>query len=370
MNPQIQITSEDHDQLKFTISGANVSIVNGLRRILHSNIPTVVFKTFPYAENKCNITKNTTRFNNEILKQRLSCIPIHITDLSIPLEQYRVEVSVKNESDMMEFVTTEDFKIINTTNDKEIAKSDRDKIFPKNKITGQYIDFCRLRPRLADNLDGEELEFTCTMEIATSSENSMYNVVSKAAYGNTLDPEAAHSAWTNKEQELLGSGIEGKELDEAKQNWYLLEAQRYFKANSFDFVVESVGVYSNRDLMKMSCEEMNKKLIKINEQLEDGSLQVNEAVNTIENCYDIVLENEDYTIGKVIELILYTLHYNGDQTLSYCGFKKFHPHDTHSVVRVAFKSVTGENIKVYIAEYLRNALQKGVEIFRSIAKNF
>ena len=370
MNPQIQITSEDQNQLKFTISDVNVSIVNGLRRILHSNIPTVVFKTFPYAENKCDITKNTTRFNNEILKQRLSCIPIHITDLSIPLEQYRVEVSVKNESDMMEFVTTEDFKIINTTNDKEIAKSDRDKIFPQNKITGQYIDFCRLRPRLADNLDGEELEFTCTMEIATSSENSMYNVVSKAAYGNTLDPEAAHSAWTNKEQELLGSGVEGKELDEAKQNWYLLEAQRYFKANSFDFVVESVGVYSNRDLMKMSCEEMNKKLIKINEQLEDGSLQVNEAVNTIENCYDIVLENEDYTIGKVIELILYTLHYNGDQTLSYCGFKKFHPHDTHSVVRVAFKSVTGENIKVYIAEYLRNALQKGVEIFRSIAKNF
>ena len=370
MNPQIQITSEDQNQLKFTISDVNVSIVNGLRRILHSNIPTVVFKTFPYAENKCDITKNTTRFNNEILKQRLSCIPIHITDLSIPLEQYRVEVSVKNEADMMEFVTTGDFKIINTTNDKEIAKSDRDKIFPKNKITDQYIDFCRLRPKLADNLDGEELEFTCTMEIATASENSMYNAVSKAAYGNTLDPEAAHNAWTIKEQELQGNGIEGTDLDEAKQNWYLLEGQRHFKSNSFDFVLESVGVFTNRNLMKIACEEMNKKLIKINDQLEDGSLQVNESVNTIDNCYDIVLENEDYTIGKVIELILYTLHYNGDQTLSYCGFKKFHPHDTHSVVRVAFKSVTGENIKVYIAEYLRNALQKGVEIFRSIAKNF
>ena len=85
MNPQIQITSEDENQLKFTISGANVSIVNGIRRVLLSNIPTVVFKTFPYSENKCDITKNTTRFNNEILKQRLSCIPIHITDTSIPL---------------------------------------------------------------------------------------------------------------------------------------------------------------------------------------------------------------------------------------------------------------------------------------------
>ena len=50
--------------------------------------------------------------------------------------------------------------------------------------------------------------------------------------------------------------------------------------------------------------------------------------------------------------------------------KKFHPHDTHSVIRIAFKSITGENIKIYIAEYLRNALQKGVEIFRSISKNF
>ncbi len=370
MNPQIQITSEDQNQLKFTISGVNVSIVNGIRRILLSNIPTVVFKTFPYSENKCDITKNTTRFNNEILKQRLSCIPVHITDLSIPLEQYVVQVSKKNDSDMIEYVTTEDFKIINNTNGKEIAKSDRDRIFPSNNITSQYIDFCRIRPRLADNLDGEELEFTSTMEICTAKENSMYNVVSKAAYGNTIDPEAAHTAWTVKEQELQNSGIGGKELDEAKQNWYLLDAQRYFKSDSYDFTVESVGVYTNRNLMKMACEEMNKKLIKVNEQLEDGSLQVNESVNTIENCYDIVLENEDYTIGKVIELILYTLHYNGDKSLSYCGFKKFHPHDTHSIIRIAFKSATGENIKVYIAEYLRNAIQKGVEIFRSIAKNF
>ena len=43
-------------------------------------------------------------------------------------------------------------------------------------------------------------------------------------------------------------------------------------------------------------------------QLEDGTLQVNESVNTIENCYDIILENEDYTVGKVIELILYTAY--------------------------------------------------------------
>ena len=189
-----------------------------------------------------------------------------------------------------------------------------------HKIT-VTIDFCRIRPRLADNLEGEELEFSCTMELATAKENAMYNVVSKAAYGNSLDPEAAHNAWSVKEQELQSSGVGGKELEEAKQNWYLLEAQRYFKDNSYDFVLETVGVYENRELIKLACEEMVKKLLVINQELEDGSLQVNESVNTIDNCYDIVLQNEDYTVGKVLELILYTLHYNGDQTLSYCGFK-------------------------------------------------
>ena len=67
------------------------------------------------------------------------------------------------------------------------------------------------------------------MELATAKENAMYNVVSKAAYGNSLDPEAAHNAWSVKEQELQSSGVGGKELEEAKQNWYLLEAQDILK---------------------------------------------------------------------------------------------------------------------------------------------
>ena len=41
--------------------------------------------------------------------------------------------------------------------------------------------------------------------------------------------------------------------------------------------------------------------------------------NTIENCYDIILENEDYTMGKVIEYILYEKR---EEIASYCGFKK------------------------------------------------
>jgi hypothetical protein len=43
------------------------------------------------------------------------------------------------------------------------------------------------------------------------------------------------------------------------------------------------------------------------------------------------------------------------KTLSYCGFKKFHPHDADSMLRVAYKeladvSTVKQNLKTCIAE--------------------
>jgi len=81
MNPRIEKSTEDGDTLKFILRDINVSLSNGLRRTILSDIPSVVFKTSPTEENKCNIITNTTRLNNEILKQRLSCVPIHIPTL-------------------------------------------------------------------------------------------------------------------------------------------------------------------------------------------------------------------------------------------------------------------------------------------------
>lgn len=370
MLPEIKITSEDSDILKFEISNTNVSIVNGLRRILLSNIPTVVFKTTPYNENKCDIQINTSRLNNEILKQRLSCIPIHITDLSIPLEQYLVKVDKKNESSNIEFVTTEDFKIINTVTQKEISESEREKIFPKNNMTEQYIDFCRLRPRLSNNMDGEHLKFTAIMELGTASENGMYNVVSKSSFGNTIDTEAASLAWSEKEKELSSTGSTAEQIEFEKKNWYLLEVQRYNLPNSFNFTVETVGVFKNKLLIKKACDVMNLKLLDTLRLLEEGELRIVNSNSTINHCFDIILENEDFTIGKVIEYILYTLHYEGDTTLSYLGFRKAHPHDTQSYIRMALREQVSGDLRLVVQEYLKNAMTKGVEIYKAISANF
>ena len=71
INPRIDNISESGDILSFTLSGVNVSLANALRRTILSDIETVIFKTAPQEENNAIIYANTTRFNNEILKQRL-----------------------------------------------------------------------------------------------------------------------------------------------------------------------------------------------------------------------------------------------------------------------------------------------------------
>ena len=71
----------------FTLSGVDKRIANALRRIILSEIRCVAMRTMPVDKCDVNISKNTCRFNNEIIKQRLSCIPVHITDMITPINQ-------------------------------------------------------------------------------------------------------------------------------------------------------------------------------------------------------------------------------------------------------------------------------------------
>ena len=102
--PEITSIVEKNEILTFNLSKTNVSFVNALRRTILSDIPVACCITSPYEKNKCNITTNTTRLNNEILKQRLSCIPVFISDLEIPIDNLQIEVSEENTSSSFKYI--------------------------------------------------------------------------------------------------------------------------------------------------------------------------------------------------------------------------------------------------------------------------
>ena len=368
MEPIISDMFEDEGVLKYTLSGVHMSISNAIRRTVLSDIPTIVFRTAPYKENKAVFHKNTTRLNNEILKQRLSCIPIHIQDLETPLDDLEVVIHKKNNSESLEYVTTKDFKIKNTALDKFLDQAEVKKIFPADFISGTYIDFARLRPKISDEIHGEELHITAKMDIGVAADDGMFNVVSTCSYGNTPDPIEMDTQWKEALSALAKEKEFTKEEQElAKANWYLLEGKRYFKQNSFDFTIETVGVYENRRIIEKAIEILNGRLENINKMIADGELVMEESNSTLKNGFDIKLEGYDYTIGKVIEYILYEMYYIKESKISFIAFKKIHPHDSHGLLRIAFEESTDN---ATVVGMIQNSVKIATDTFTKIGESF
>jgi len=351
----------------FTLSGVNVSLANAIRRTILSEIPIIVFRTSPHEHNKATIITNTSRLNNEILKQRLSCIPIHIKDIDgFPLKNYQLEVNVENITDTTMYVTTESFVINDLITGKPISETKTREIFPANDYTGYFIDFVRLRPKISDELPGEKIHLTCELSVGTAKEDGMFNVVSTCSYGYTVDTVAQEATLEKLKQTWKDEGKKAEEVAFEAKNWKLLDGMRITKPDSFDFAVQTVGIYDNVELIHKACEILIDKFHFQDTLLEKDELVIEKSQNTMSNSYDIILENEDYTIGKVIEYFMYTKFYE-TKFLTFCGFKKMHPHDSQSIIRVAYKdAIDITTIKGNLKECINDAIQ----VFSKVKKEF
>lgn len=369
MNPSLVSSYEENNVYHFTLNNIHVSFANALRRVILSEIPTVVFYTLNNAENKCVIHENTSRLHNEIIKHRLGCIPIHTRDFKTLPEKYMLEVNLQNNGDTTIYVTTEHFKIVPKPNSgaPELSEEDVRKIFPKNEMTQQYIDFVRLRPRIGETIPGEKLHLTAEFSVSNAKTDSMFNVVSKCSYSNTLDKVKGEEVLEELVRGWKEDGLTDEEIQFNRNNFRLLDAQRYFVENSFDYVVESIGVYENKDIVKMAADILRKKCVEFIEKVDADSVPILMSETTMSHCYDIILEGEDYTIGKVVEYVLYKTFVQGEKKMSFCGFKKIHPHDADSIVRVAFHKDFG---KLEVRQCLRSALVDALNVFNVLYKIF
>ena len=365
MNPQVQLIS-NNDTLQFTLKGVNVSIANAVRRTMLSDIPLVVFRTTPYDKNKVTIITNTSRLNNEIIKQRISCIPIHIRDYeNFPLKNYILEVNVENTSDVTIYVTTKDFIIKDASTGQSLSESELREIFPANDYTGDFIDFVRLRPKISDELPGEKIHLISEFDIGTAKEDGMFNAVCTCSYGFTVDTVAQEAELEKKKQTWKDEGKSKDEIDFESKNWKLLDGKRITMKDSFDFIVESVGVYSNYEVLDKACEILIKKLEYTDSLIEKDELEIKNSENTMANCFDVILENEDYTIGKMLEYLLYTKYYE-TKMLTYCGFKKMHPHDNYSIIRLAYLAPIEKST---IKGHLKDCITDAINIIGKIKKD-
>tara|TARA_A100001015_G_scaffold3112_1_gene4205 strand:+ start:1351 stop:2493 length:1143 start_codon:yes stop_codon:yes gene_type:complete len=369
--PKISSISDDRGKLLFTIENCDVSVANALRRTLLSDIPTVVIDT---EKTTIKIIENTTMLNNEILKQRLGCIPVNIKSSSKYykyIDQLNVVIDMENTGDQIQYVTTENFKLKEMKSSKFVKQNKVSEIFPSNSITKDYIIFARLKPKLSKNIPGERLHIEAPLKIATAKEDGRYNVVSACAYGNAIDPVLQEKAKTKFVEELQKENpdITAKDLEYEEKNWMLLQGKQQIKLDAFNFRVETVGVYNNRELVSMGCDVIKSNCDNIIKQAQENKIEIVENPIVNENSFDVILMNEDYTMGKLIEYMLYEEYYKKRDVLGFVGFIKRHPHDSHSIVRMIFNDKNIAN-KENILNILVTILNGIKEMYEQISKNF
>lgn len=370
--PRIVSKTDERGELRFTIDKINVSLANAIRRVILSDIPTFVFRVYPHSECRSTITVNTSRIHNQILNQRLSCIPIHISDMDPSIKEYQLEINVTADGGEIRYITTKDFRMKNKTNGKYLTDVKVREIFKPNEITGDFIEFARLLPKMSEYSEGEQLAMTCDLDIGTAHEDGAFNVVSTCAYSMTMDPAKVDEAWRIKEAELVKEGVAtigSEEMKAQRKNWSLLDAQRHTKDDSFDFVIETVGVFTNAEIVHKAAQIMINKCTKFIRDIESGENHIIPTVSTIQNGFDIELKGEDYTLGKVLEFFMHDKHYAEDQTVTYCAFRKIHPHNPDSMIRVGFAETVGVDEGI-VAEYITTCARDAIAVYEHIRDQF
>jgi DNA-directed RNA polymerase subunit L len=288
-----------------------------------------------------------------------------------------MELDVQNDGEQTIFVTTADFKIKNKATGRQLTQAEMERLFPKDRITNSNIIFARLRPKISDSIPGEHLKLSCEFKISNAAENSAFTAVCCSVYGNTVDPEAADKAWESAEHQLRddatkrGESVDPQEIAFQKKNFQILDRQRHFLKDSFDFNVESVGIYEPRELCKSAGAILKYQFDKLLEEIETRDDLIHNGDTTMENSFDFVLEHGDYTIGKVLEFALYDKGFvakGTKQTFQFCGFKKMHPHDDHSIIRVSFLERAAD--KSWFKNHLINSCADASEIFKAVTAKF
>jgi DNA-directed RNA polymerase subunit L len=178
-----------------------------------------------------------------------------------------------------------------------------------------------------------------------------------------MDVTKINDKWETIEQRLIAEGSTKEEIEIEKKNFRILDAQRQYVEDSFDYVIESVGIYENREIVKLACRILNDKLTTMVSSIESRIIPIHPSETTMDHCYDVILENEDYTMGKIIEYFIYTKYYLEEKTVSFIGFKKFHPHSPDSTLRIAFFKPVDED---FISNYLREACVNLTELYKKI----
>ena len=319
-----------------TLSHCDVAFVNALRRTILTDIPMCCIRTETDALNQCVISVNDGRLHNEILKQRLSCIPVHTTDLSWLPGVVELVVDVVNRGETTLLVTSEHFQLRTIATGEFLPEETVRTVFPPDPLTSEFVEFCRLRPSNglgamgtgtstgtgtggSGSMAGDRLSLVAQFSVATAADSSMFNSTSKCTFFPMQDMDRVRDVVMEKQKVWKAEGKTEQEVAFLTRNFMLLDAQRLVLPNTFCLQIQSIGVYENDALLRMA-------LTLLATQVRDFILTLSrlpKQKEVVKGTTETISTDFGYSVGKLLE-----------RYLPMSNFSHTHPH----AVRFTFRS--------------------------------
>jgi DNA-directed RNA polymerase subunit L len=317
--------SKISNELEFEISNIDISILNGLRRILISDIPILGFKI---DENLINIEENTTSLNNEIISNRIALIPINISEeynenFDLNKNSFEVILDVKCENKLeLQNITTDNFKI---KKDGIFIKNNKD-YFNYNEISNEPILIHRIKNNQILKLNAKAVK-----DIGRN--NASFSIVSGISVYNKINEESKETDIIKRERDIV-------------ENIYIFK---------FEIINKSI---SHLYLFKKALEIIIFKLDEIKLELSKNDSSLIEITNYLDyiDCFNINIKNENDTIGYIIQSNIFDKYIKNKKKFKeyeceYVGYTKKHPLDNYLIIRVTLKDCNDKNIiKAFIIE--------------------
>jgi DNA-directed RNA polymerase subunit L len=294
-----------------------VAFVNGLRRILLSEIPTVVVRDV-------QILDNSTKMIHEMLKHRVEMLPINVRP-----EEAAVIRDTKIELRYLPPATPDLTRkaAVEITSDDFAIDGPRPGVILKDRDLDEPLYFMRLQPS-----ESIHVKASLAVEMKGTSQ------VCVATFKNHIDQELAK---LDKDTFVAPAGDDDNERAMLAKIFDNYEIQRSYARDDegrpywFDFAVESIGVTPAKDLLKQAAMIFKKKI----ETWCENPIQREEG-----DWYSIETEEEGHTIGALAQILIY------NQKVNYVSYRIVHPLLPKMIVRFCSKIAPEKVIEKFKTE--------------------
>ena len=387
------------NQLIFDIQGSfetglDKSIVNSLRRVLLSSIPTVAFRT-KINQSDLLIKKNNTSLHNEFISDRIGLIPLYINPITYQ-KQYLFHLHVENNpNEPLTTITAKEFDIYplrkgvdpNSIDELNISDYDKEKklsqkekasLFRPFKFKGDE-DYCIITElKSTKSSMKQELEIYGVPSVSFAYEDAKWQAVSCATYSFKRDEKLFEKVLNEKIQ--INNIAKSNQKKYRKELW-ISESERYFHRdiNSqpywYSFKIDSVHFMDSKELFIHSNQiiiDHLQKLIDEFPKISTGEKSILTLDSIEDGIYRININGSDDTIGNVIQSHISNHMINDKSILSICGYKKIHPLEDI----ISFTMSLNKNNKVFqinkpnqviaIIEELNEACNSLIQIYSLI----